>query len=143
MLGLKLAVQQGAAASQDGNHNTGEGEAGGQAQRGSPHKLTPQFKEERDDLDAHLKRFEQTATGLGWPQQKWATTLGLCLTGEALTVVGRLSPGDALDYTRVKLALLQRFRYTKEGYREKFREAKPEDGETRRQFAARLAGLFR
>lgn len=49
---------------------------------------------------------------------------------------------DALDYTRVKLALLQRFRYTKEGYREKFREAKPEDGETRRQVAARLAGYF-
>ncbi|XP_040065074.1 uncharacterized protein LOC120838968 [Ixodes scapularis] len=47
-----------------------------------------------------------------------------------------------MDYTKVKLALLQRFRYTKEGYREKFRDAKPGDGETRRQFAARLAGYF-
>lgn len=42
----------------------------------------------------------------------------------------------------MKLALLQRFRYTKEGYRERFREAKPGDGETRKQFAARLTGYF-
>lgn len=109
---------------------------------GSPHKLIPQFNERRDDLDAYLQRFERTATGLGWPQQKWATNLGLCLTGEALTVVGRMTPADALDYAKVKLALFQRFRYTKEGYRDRFRESKPEDGETRRQFAARLAGYF-
>ncbi|XP_040072714.1 uncharacterized protein LOC120844827 [Ixodes scapularis] len=53
-----------------------------------------------------------------------------------------MSPADALDYSKVKLALMQRFRYTKEGYRERFREAKPDDRETRKQFAARLAGYF-
>lgn len=42
----------------------------------------------------------------------------------------------------MKLALFQRFRYTKERYRDRFRESKPEHGETRRQFAARLAGYF-
>ncbi|CAN7977498.1 unnamed protein product [Ixodes persulcatus] len=120
----------------------GLGDAPIQALRGSPHKLMPQFNERRDDLDAYLQRFERTATGLGCPQDKWATTLGLCLTGEALTVVCCMTPTDALDYPKVKLALLQRFRYTKEGYRERFRDAKPEEGETRRQFAARLAGYF-
>ncbi|XP_042149961.1 uncharacterized protein LOC120847418 [Ixodes scapularis] len=53
-----------------------------------------------------------------------------------------MAPADALDYGKVKLALFQRFRYTKEGYRERFRNAEPEKGETRRQFAARLAGFF-
>ncbi|CAN8020727.1 unnamed protein product [Ixodes persulcatus] len=120
----------------------GLGDAPIQALRGSPHKLIPQFNERRDDLDAYLQRFERTATGLGWPQDKWATTLGLYLTGEALTVLGRMTPTDALDYPKVKLALLQRFGYTKEGYRERFRDAKPEEGETRKQFAARLAGYF-
>ncbi|KAM7281314.1 uncharacterized protein ISCGN_006396, partial [Ixodes scapularis] len=148
VLQLRLAVQSAGAPRQDPIQGVGEGEATnlaattGEARHFSPHKLIPQFEEGRDDLDAYLLRFERTATGMGWPQQKWATTLSLCLTGEALTVVGRLSPEDALDYARVKLALLQRFRYTKEGYRERFRDAKPEEGETRRQFAARLAGYF-
>ncbi|KAM7288160.1 uncharacterized protein ISCGN_031849 [Ixodes scapularis] len=148
VLQLRLAVQSAGAPRQDAIQGIGEGEATnlaattGEARHFSPHKLIPQFEEGRDDLDAYLLRFERTATGMGWPQQKWATTLSLCLTGEALTVVGRLSPEDALDYARVKLALLQRFCYTKEGYRERFRDAKPEEGETRRQFAARLAGYF-
>lgn len=47
-------------------------------------------------------------------------TLSLCLTGEALTVVGRMGPEEALDYKELKLALLQIFRYTTKGYREKF-----------------------
>lgn len=120
----------------------GEGATSAPGHHFSPHKFIPHFKEGRDDLDAYLMRFERTATGLGWPQEKWATTLSLCLTGEALMVVGRLSPEDALDYSRTKMALMQRFRYTKEGYRERFREAKPKEGETRKQFAARLAGYF-
>ncbi|XP_040075237.1 uncharacterized protein LOC120847507 [Ixodes scapularis] len=69
-------------------------------------------------------------------------SLSLCLTGEALTVVGRMTPEQSLDYSKVKLSLLQRFRYTTEGYREKFRESKPEEAETGKQFAARLLGYF-
>ncbi|KAG0414562.1 hypothetical protein HPB47_008258 [Ixodes persulcatus] len=37
---------------------------------------------------------------------------------------------------------MRRFRLTAEGFREKFRNAKPESGETGAQFAARLASLF-
>lgn len=40
------------------------------------------------------------------------------------------------------MALLQRFRYTGEGYRDKFRNAGPEEGETCSQFAARITGCF-
>ncbi|KAG0425459.1 hypothetical protein HPB47_027372 [Ixodes persulcatus] len=74
--------------------------------------------EPNDNLDAYLQRFERTAAGLGWAQEKWATALSLCLPWEALTVVGRSTPAAA------------------------FRDAKPEGGETRRQFAARLSGYF-
>lgn len=108
----------------------------------SPHKLMPPFDDKRDDLDSYLRRFERVAQGQDWPQEKWATALSMCLVGPALEVIGRMSPEDSLDYDRVKRALLQRFRYTAEGYREKFRESKPLDGETGSQFAARLEGFF-
>ncbi|XP_075733426.1 uncharacterized protein LOC142775667 [Rhipicephalus microplus] len=108
----------------------------------NPHKLIPGFNESRDDLDAYLKRFERVAIGQEWPRDKWATALSLCLSGEALKVFGRLSPEDSLDYDKAKLALLQRFRFTAEGYREKFRQSKPQDGETGKQYATRLLSFF-
>ncbi|KAH7943704.1 hypothetical protein HPB52_010032 [Rhipicephalus sanguineus] len=66
----------------------------------------------------------------------------LCLTGEALTVIGRLDSNASTDYDQLKAILLQRFRYTAEGYREKFRNARPEDNETAMQYAGRIAGYF-
>lgn len=71
-------------------------------ERSSHHNLMPPFKEERDDLDAYLKRFERTAPGLGWPAEKWVLSLTLCLTGEALTVVSRMSSQDAQEYKKKK-----------------------------------------
>nr|XP_037290587.1 uncharacterized protein LOC119185824 [Rhipicephalus microplus] len=85
----------------------------------SPHELIPPFSEARDDLDAYLQRFERE---------------------EALTVIGRLDPTAVLNYDQLKAALLQRFRYTAEGYREKFPKAKREENETGLQYAARLSG---
>lgn len=107
-----------------------------------PRKLIPPFDDRRDDLDAYLKRFECIARGEEWPLPKWATALSMCLTGEALKVYGRLSPQDSMNYEATKKALLERFRFTTEGYREKFRKSKPEEGETARQYAARLQGYF-
>lgn len=108
----------------------------------SPHKLIPPFNEVRDELDAYIQRFERVARSQDWPQDKWALSLSLCLTGEALSVVGRMAPDHAMDYATLKKTLLQRFRFTEEGYRTKFRSAKPEDCETGRQFAGRLLGYF-
>ncbi|KAH6936661.1 hypothetical protein HPB50_020565 [Hyalomma asiaticum] len=68
--------------------------------------------------------------------------LTFCLTGEALTVVGRMSAEDATDFSKLKSALLQRYRYTEEWYRVKFRETKPENGETGRPYVDRLLGYF-
>ncbi|KAM7284642.1 uncharacterized protein ISCGN_001736 [Ixodes scapularis] len=108
----------------------------------SPHKLIPVFNEKRDELDAYIQRFERVATCQEWPQDKWALSLSLCLTGEALSVVGRMAADAATNYTVLKQTLLQRFRYTEEGYRAKFREARPEKAETGRQFTGRLLGYF-
>ncbi|KAH7986863.1 hypothetical protein HPB49_026263 [Dermacentor silvarum] len=106
------------------------------------HKLIPPFNEDRDDLDAYLQRFERVATSQEWPRSKWPLSLNLCLTGEALTVIGRLDSNAALDYDQLKATLLQRFRCTAEGYREKFRTARPEDHETGLQYAGRISGYI-
>lgn len=78
--------------------------------------MIPPFNEARVELDAYLKRFERVASSQGWPVDEWASSLGLCLSGEALSVIGRLSAEDASDYTTLKQTLLQHFRYTEEGY---------------------------
>ncbi|XP_037505443.1 uncharacterized protein LOC119381749 [Rhipicephalus sanguineus] len=145
ILELKLRLQESTGRLQSAE--TDEQGGSGTSTRGitevcSPHKLIPPFNETRDDLDAYLQRFERVATYQGWPREKWALSLSLCMAGEALTVIGRLDPTAALNYDQLRAALLQRFRYTAEGYREKFRKSKPEENETGLQYAARLSGYF-
>ena len=47
-----------------------------------------------------------------------------------------------MDYERFKVALLERYDFTKRGYREKFREARPEGHESLSQFIFRLKNYF-
>ena len=68
--------------------------------------------------------------------------LSAFLSGKALDVYSRLSSSDANDYDKLKEALLRRFRMTEEGFRKKFRSARPETGETAPQFAVRLENYF-
>uniref|UniRef100_A0A224Z474 Zinc finger protein n=1 Tax=Rhipicephalus zambeziensis TaxID=60191 RepID=A0A224Z474_9ACAR len=105
-------------------------------------KLLVAFDERKDDLDAYLHRFETIAKSQNWPEHQWSTALSTCLSGEALSVYGRLTPTDAASYAKVKAALLKRFRFTVEGFRDKFRTGKPADGETATQYAARLSHYF-
>ena len=64
------------------------------------------------------------------------------ITGKVLEVVNRLSPMDRSDYDTVKLELLEHFQLTEDGYRRKFRNAKPEKQESPRQYAGRLKGYM-
>ncbi|XP_077499788.1 uncharacterized protein LOC144110628 isoform X1 [Amblyomma americanum] len=107
-----------------------------------PRKLMAPFYDKRDDLDAYLQRFERIALGQGWERSEWATALSMCLVGEALNVFGRMPAADSMDYEKVKKALLQRFRLTAEGFRERFCTAKLEDSETAKQFSCRLSNYF-
>ena len=47
-----------------------------------------------------------------------------------------------MDYERPKVALLERYDFTERGYREKFREARPEGHESPSQFIFRLKNYF-
>ncbi|KAM7284397.1 uncharacterized protein ISCGN_001491 [Ixodes scapularis] len=105
-------------------------------------KLLIPFDDRKDDLDAYIRRFESLAESQKWPESQWSTALATCLSGEALSVYGRLPPGDAADYSKVKTALLKRFRFTADGFRDKFDSGKPADGETAAQFSARLSHYF-
>ncbi|XP_077554001.1 uncharacterized protein LOC144168882 isoform X1 [Haemaphysalis longicornis] len=140
-LQLKLRLQEGARNNPQGNEASASAAAPAPMSI-SPHNFIPPFDDRRDDLDAYLMRFERIALAQQWPEDKWAVGLSMCLTGDALTVIGRMTPEDSLNYQKVKLALLQRFRFTAQGYNDKFRYAMAEDGETGAQFASRLSGYF-
>ena len=77
-----------------------------------------------------------------WNRRIWATQLCPLLTGKAVEVYNRLSPEEAMDYESFKVALLVRYDFTERGYREKFREARPERNKSSSQFIFRLKTYF-
>ena len=98
----------------------------------------PSFVDGKDDLDAYLQRFERFANTAKWEKIGWASKLIALLSGRALEVYSRLSEEAALDYDRVKLALMKRYDLTEDGYRRKFRASRPEVDESPEQFIVRL-----
>ena len=100
------------------------------------------FRGWKDNLDSYLLRFERYATVAGWEQASWATRLSPLLSGRALDVYSGMSDEDALDYKKLQRALLQRYDFTEQGYRERFRGAKPEGQESPSQFIVRISNYF-
>ena len=98
----------------------------------------PSFIDEKDELDSYLLRFERYAENASWEKDTWAIKLSALLTGRAMDVYTRMSDADASNYNKLKKALLTRYNYTKDGYRNRFREATPETEETPDQFVIRL-----
>ena len=118
----------------------------GQAERnigsmGTVPKL-PYFDEKIDDLGAYLYRFEGCATMQRWPKERWASNLSALLKGNALQVFHRISLDDSGNYELLKVALLNRYRLTDADFRNKFRQAKPHDGESFSQFGIRITGYL-
>ena len=64
----------------------------------------PAFDQEKDDMDAYLKRFERYEESLKWPQEEWAVNLSALLRGKALEVYSRLSREAAGNYEALKEA---------------------------------------
>ena len=98
----------------------------------------PSFIDEKDELDCYLLHFERYAENVSWEKDTWAIKLSALLTGRATDVYTRMSETDASDYDKLKKAPLTRYNYTKDGYRERFREATPETEETPFQLVIRL-----
>ena len=86
----------------------------------------PKYEEQKDDIDAYIERFERFARSQGWREDTWAVSLSSLLTGNGLEVYTSMQPKD---YPALKRAVLKCYWLT-EGFRLKFLDNKPEQGET-------------
>ena len=100
----------------------------------------PAFNEGKDEMDSYLLRFERYATAQKWEPDTWAT--GTLLQGKALDVYALMPKEDALNYDKLKVALLKRCELTEEGFKRKYKKCRPENGETFQQFTTRMKSYF-
>ena len=104
--------------------------------------MLPDFEDGKDNMDSYLLRFERYVTVAGWERSDWATRLSPLLSGRALDVYSGLSDEQARDYDKLQKALLQRYDFTEQGYRGRFRGAQPEGQESPNQFILRISNYF-
>ena len=64
------------------------------------------------------------------------------LQGKALDVYALMPKEDALDYEKLKCALLKRYKLTEEGFKRRYKKCRPESGETFHQFTTRMNSYF-
>ena len=102
----------------------------------------PAFNEGKDEMDSYLLRFERYATAQKWEPDKWATGLSALLQGKALDVYALMPKENALNYDKLKVALLKRYELTEEGFKRKYKKCRPENGETFQQFTTRMKSYF-
>ena len=93
-------------------------------------------------MDTFIERFKRFAESQGWNRDERAVPLSPLLTGKGLQVFTSMPSDEALQYDVLKKALLKRYEMTEEGFRNKFRHTKPEQGETAHQFVASLQRYF-
>ena len=105
------------------------------------YKLKIEPFDDKEDIDFYLRHFEKIAASHGWPRTTWAIRLSPLLKGAAREAFLQLDPTDALDFDKLKTALLYRFQRTPEFYRKKFRETRKESSESFEQFLKRLRML--
>ena len=98
----------------------------------------PYFDEEKDFMDSYLERFERFAVSQKWESDNWALCLSALLRGRALDVYSMMPKDDVNNYELLKDALLKRYQLTADGFKKRFRTAKPETGETPMQFLTRI-----
>ena len=102
----------------------------------------PAFNEGKDEMDSYLLRFERYATAQKWEPDTWATGLSSLLQGKALDVYALMPKEDALNYDKLKVALLKRYELTEEGFKRKYKKCRPENGETFQQLTTRMKSYF-
>ena len=87
---------------------------------------------------SYLGRFERFAESQKWKREHWAMYLSALLKGRALDVYSMMPSEQASNYDRLKDALLKRYQLSADGFKKRFRSAKPEAGETPSQFLTRI-----
>ena len=102
----------------------------------------PAFNEGKDEMDSYLLRFERYATAQKWEPDTWVTGLSALLQGKALDFYALIPKENALNYDKLKVALLKRYELTEEGFKRKYKKCRPENGETFQQFTTRRKSYF-
>ena len=97
----------------------------------------PQLEEASDHIDACLEHFERFVEDLQLPKAVWSLNLATLLTRKGMEAYSGLSAADASEDDTLKDILLRRYDLNEEGYRKKFREARPEGNETALQYLTR------
>ncbi|XP_061092802.1 uncharacterized protein LOC133125102 [Conger conger] len=65
-----------------------------------------------DDVEAYLHVFERAAQREEWPQADWAAILAPFLTGEAQQAYRDMAQADAIDYLKLRKAILARYGFS-------------------------------
>ena len=97
--------------------------------------------DESDDVESFLTVFERVMTAQSVPNGQWTVTLAPLLTGKAQQAYAAMTAEEAASYPAVKEAVLRRYDINTETYRQRFRQAKQEEGESPRELATRLTDL--
>lgn len=95
-----------------------------------------------DDIEHYLITFERIATVCRWPKTDWVFRLIPLLTGKARAAYVHMDMEDALDYKKVKAAILQKYDINAETYRQRFRSLDVETGESPKELYVRLKELY-
>ncbi|KAL2082913.1 hypothetical protein ACEWY4_020686 [Coilia grayii] len=99
--------------------------------------------EEGDDIEQYLTTFERLAGAYRWPRADWPVYLVPYLVGRARAAYVAMDIEEAMDYDKVKEAILMKYEINEEIYRERFREPDIRPGETPRELYHRLKDLYK
>ena len=75
------------------------------------------------------------------PEERWSFMIAPQLTGKAQQAYAAMNAVEAADYRVLKETILRRYDINCEAYRQRFREAKQQQGETPRELVVRLRDL--
>ena len=103
-------------------------------------RLVPPFQE--DEVDKYFIHFEKIATSLEWPREVWTILLQSVLVGKAREIYSALPVDRSAQYDEVRKAILKAYELVPEAYRQKFRNARKQDGQTYVEFAREKEALF-
>ncbi|KAK7913399.1 hypothetical protein WMY93_013610 [Mugilogobius chulae] len=95
-----------------------------------------------DDIEHYLITFERIAAVCRWHHRDWVFRLIPLLTGKARAAYVHMDMDEALDYEKVKLAILQKYDINAETYRQRFRSLDVDPGESPKELYVRLKELY-
>ncbi len=102
----------------------------------------PMFQESVDEIDSFIFRFEAHAVLCKWDKEQWPIHFASCLQGSALTFFHSLCAAGPVSYDDLKQHFLTKFQCSSSAFRERFRQAKPEPGESFPAYLTRLRHYF-